>query len=569
MTRASIRTSASALLLTFVGVFALPALAASWPEPVTGEFTLEAFRFDDGSVLDLRQHYLTLGTARRGEDGKVGNAVLIMHGTTGSGGGFLSDNFAGVLFGAGQLLDASEYFIILPDAIGHGQSSKPSDGLRASFPQYTYDDMVRAQYRLLTEHLGVDHLRLVTGTSMGGMMSWVWGYSYPDFMDALLPLASLPVEIAGRNRMTRKMIIDAVKDDPLWNGGDYEEQPPGLQEAMYPLVFMASSPLQYQLAAPTREAAETMLDELVERYRARMDANDLIYAFDASRFYNPAPHLDKITAPLIAINSADDQVNPPELGILERETARIPGARAVVLPITTMTRAHGTHSHPTVWGPYLAQLVAATATASTTDSAAGHPHPNKAVLLDAGHRAWGEQAPGQYVARFTTTEGAFSISVYRAWAPTGADRFYQLVRNGFYDGVHINRVVPGYIAQFGINPDPEVTAVWHGRGIDDDLVRTSNTHRRVAFAMTGPDTRSTQVYINLGDNARLDAEGFAPFGEITDGMDVVERLYALYGEDAGSGMRHGRQGPIREQGAAWLFEHYPLLDYILRAEILP
>ena len=192
------------------------------------------------------------------------------------------------------------------------------------------------------------------------------------------------------------------------------------------------------------------------------------------------------------------------------------------------------------------------------------------ILPDAiGHGAWRERAPGQYVTRFATTEGAFSISVYREWAPKGADRFCQLVKNGFYDGAHVNRVVPGYIAQFGINPDPEVTAAWHGRSIDDDPARASNTPGRVAFAMTGPDTRSTQVYINLGDNARLDTEGFAPFGQVTDGMDVVERLYALYGEDAGSGMRHGRQGPIREQGAAWLFEHFPLLDYILRAEILP
>lgn len=555
------RRACQATLLTLLVLLTLPGAAREYPEPLEGNFIIESFAFDDGAVLDLRQHYRTLGSPRRDADGRVGNAVLIMHGTTGQGGGFLSDNFAGVLFGEGQLLDASEYFIILPDAIGHGQSSKPSDGLRAGFPEYTYDDMVRAQYRLLTEHLDIDHLRLVTGTSMGGMMSWIWGYTYPDFMDALLPLASLPVEIAGRNRMTRKMMIDAVKNDPLWNDGDYKEQPPGLKEAMYALLFMVSSPLQYQLEAPTREAAEEMMDALVERYRSSIDANDLVYAFDASRFYNPAPHLENITAPLIAINSADDQVNPPELGILERETARIPDARAVVLPITTMTRGHGTHSRPSIWGPYLAQLLAATEPA---------PQPaNRQILLDPSHPAWRQQAPAEYVARFVTTEGAFEITVNRAWAPRGADRFYQLVNNRFYDGVHVNRVVAGYIAQFGLSPDPAVTAAWKGNNITDDPVQASNTRGRIAFAMTGPDTRSTQVYINLGDNSRLDADGFAPFGEVSAGMDIVDKLYAVYGEEAGGGMRGGRQGPIAEQGSAWLLQHYPLLDFIISAEVLP
>jgi homoserine O-acetyltransferase len=530
--------------------------------PTSGSSVLEGFTFDDGSVLDLRQHYYTLGTPRRGADGRVENAVLIMHGTTGSGDGFLRDNFAGVLFGKGQLLDADHYYLILPDAIGHGRSSKPSDGLRAGFPKYTYDDMVRAQYRLLTEHLHVDHLRLVTGTSMGGMMSWVWGYTYPDFMDALMPLASLPVEIAGRNRMTRKMIIDAVVDDPAWNGGDYTEQPPGLKEAMYGLLFMVSSPLQYQLQAPTRESAEAMMESLVERYRSRLDANDLIYAFDASRFYNPAPHLESIRAPLLAINSADDQVNPPELGILERETARIPGACAVVLPITEMTRGHSTHSQPTVWGPYLAQLLA------TTGSEPASPGSPPEVLLDTADPAWTQRAPRRFKARFLTTEGAFTIDVHRDWAPRGADRFYQLVQQGFYNGVHINRVMSGYIAQFGLSPFPAVTAAWKGKTLPDDSAQVSNTPGRVAFAMTGPDTRSTQVYINLGDNARLDAEGFAPFGEVAEGMEVVERLYPLYGNEAGGGMRHGRQGPIEQGGADYVFAHYPLLDFIVAAEVL-
>jgi homoserine O-acetyltransferase len=553
------RCATMRLLLAFLLVTAPPAVAQTYPTPLEGDFTIEGFQFDDGSVLDLRQHYTTIGEPQRDETGMVRNAVIIMHGTTGSGSGFLSERFAGVLFGKGQLLDASEYFIILPDAIGHGRSSRPSEGLGGRFPKYTYDDMVRAQYRLLTEHLEVDHLRLVTGTSMGGMLSWVWGYTHPGFMDALLPLASLPVEIAGRNRMLRKMIIDPVKNDPSWNGGDYDEQPPGLKEAMYGLIVMVSSPLQYQLAAPTREESEAYMDRLVENYYSRMDANDLIYAFDASRYYDPAPHLQEITAPLLAINSADDQVNPPELGILEKETARVPNGRAVVLPITSMTRGHGTHSIPTIWGPYLARLLA------ETDE---DPEIDRSILLDTEAPVWSERAPESYVARFKTTEGTFSIRVNRDWAPLGAHRFYQLVGNGFYDGVHVNRVVEGFIAQFGLNGDPAVTAVWKQTTIADDPVVETNTRGRIAFATTGPDTRSTQVFISLVDNSRLDEEGFAPFGEVVEGMDVVNRMYSLYGETAGGGMRAGRQGPIEEGGTEYIFESYPLLDFVIRAEIV-
>jgi homoserine O-acetyltransferase len=281
-----------------------------------------------------------------------------MHGTTGYGGGFLSERFAGELFGPGQLLDGERYYIILTDAIGHGQSSRPSDGLQLEFPRYNYDDMVRAQYRLLTEHLGVDHLRLVMGTSMGGMHTWVWGYTYPDFMDALMPLASAPVEIAGRNRMMRKMIIDSIRDDPEWNSGEYVEQPRGLIAAIHPLIFMVSSPLQWQKEAPTREQAEAFLEARIQRYAAALDANDLVYQFDSSRDYDPSPHLEGIVAPLLAINSADDQVNPPELGILEREIQKVPRGRFVLLPISDETRGHGTHSIPEIWGPYLEEILA-------------------------------------------------------------------------------------------------------------------------------------------------------------------------------------------------------------------
>ena len=546
------------LLFTFLAAVAVSHAHAAL-NVVEGDFVIRDFVYESGETLDLRQHYRTIGTLRRNANGQASNAVIIMHGTTGSGAGFLRDQYAGVLFEPGGLLDAREYFIILPDAIGHGGSSRPSDGLKGRFPAYTYDDMVRAQYRMLTEHLGVDHLRLVTGTSMGGMFSWVWGYTYPDFMDALMPLASLPVEIAGRNRMLRKMIIDGVKRDPDWNGGDYDAQPAGLREALYPLVVMVSSPLQYQAAAPTREAAEAMLENLVNRYGSVMDANDLAWAFDASRFYNPAPHLEKITAPLLAINSADDQVNPPELGILTRETARVPNGQSVGPPITSLTRGHGTHSHPSIWGPYLARLLAATEPSQ--------PETNP-LLLQPSDKAWQEQAPEVFTARFRTTEGAFAITAHRDWAPHGADRFYNLVRHGFYDGVTINRVVAGFIAQFGLSGDPEVTAAWVNSAIGDDPVAVSNTRGRIAFAMTGPDTRNTQVYINLVDNQRLDGDGFAPFGEVTAGMAVVERLYALHGEQAGGGMRGGRQGPIEQGGSAYLEANYPLLDVILDVELV-
>jgi len=336
----------------------LPARAQTNPVPAQGDFTIRGFKFDSGEVLpELKLHYRTLGTPRRDATGVVRNAVLVMHGTGGSGGGFISDQFAGVLFKPGQLLDATKYFIILPDGIGHGQSSKPSDGLHARFPHYGYNDLVTAQYRLLTEGLGVNHLRLVMGTSMGGMHTWVWGEKYPDFMDALMPLASLPAQIAGRNRMMRRMVIDSIKSDPEWNNGEYKSQPRGLTAAIYTLLFMTSSPLQWYKQAPTREAADRFFDDMVRRQLSRTDANDMLYAFDASRDYDPGPSLESIKAPLIAINSADDQVNPPELGILEREIKRVKRGRYVLIPISDRTRGHGTHSVPELWKEHLATLL--------------------------------------------------------------------------------------------------------------------------------------------------------------------------------------------------------------------
>ena len=323
------------------------------------DFIINDFAFAGGETIrELRLHYRTLGSPRRDARGKVSNTVLILHGTTGSGAQFLRDSFAGELFGPGQLLDANHYFIILPDGIGHGGSSKPSDGARMRFPRYGYHDMARAQHALLTEGLGVDHVSLVMGTSMGGMHTWLWGQMFPDFMDYLAPLASLPAEIAGRNRIVRKMMIDSIQSDPAWNGGEYEGQPPGLISAIHLLIMMTSCPLQWQKEAPTRTAADAMLEERIRANASILDANDMIYQFSASEDYDPAPGLSRIKAPLLAINSADDQVNPPELGIMEMAIPQVKRGRYILLPIDEQTRGHGTHTLAAVWKHHLAVLLA-------------------------------------------------------------------------------------------------------------------------------------------------------------------------------------------------------------------
>lgn len=334
------------------------ALAASYPAPVEGDAVLKDFRFASGAALPaLKIHYRTLGKPQRDAAGKVTNAVLITHGTGGSGAQFLRPDFAGELFGAGGLLDATRYYIILTDGIGHGKSSKPSDGLRAKFPKYGYRDMVDAQHRLLRENLGVNHLRLVMGTSMGGMQAWVWGTRYPAFMDALLPLASVPVQISGRNRVWRRIVIDAIRNDPQWKGGDYRVQPQSLRTAQQMLYLMSSNPVLRQQQAPTLAAADRELDAYVAAGVKSGDATDLLYQLEASEDYNPAPDLEKITAPLVAINTADDIVNPPELGILEREIKRVPKGRALVLPLTPDTRGHGSHTVAALWKQHLQQLL--------------------------------------------------------------------------------------------------------------------------------------------------------------------------------------------------------------------
>jgi len=345
------------IVLCLVVIAYVPVFAA-YPTPVEGDFVIQNFKFKSGETLpELKLHYRTIGTPVRDAQGIVRNAVLITHGTGGSGGGFLGNGFGGQLFDSGQLLDANKHFIILPDGIGHGQSSKPSDGLHAKFPHYTYDDMVVAQYRLITEKLGVNHLRLVMGTSMGAMHTWIWGETYPDFMDALMPLASNPVQIAGRNRVIRKMIMDSIRNDPEWKDGEYTKQPSGLVGALYGLMLMTAAPLQWQKNFPTREAADKYLDDQIRSRIANTDANDMLYQFDASRDYDPLPKLESIKAPLLAINSADDFVNPPELGIMEREMKRVKRGRFVLIPISDQTRGHGTHSIPAIWKNHLAELL--------------------------------------------------------------------------------------------------------------------------------------------------------------------------------------------------------------------
>ena len=348
-----------ALLLSLLTVGGSPVLAATYPAPIEADYLIRNFRFASGETLaELRLHYRTIGTPRRNGAGIITNAVLLLHGTSGTSANFLDPAFAGQLFERGQLLDGNTYYLILPDAIGTGGSSKPSDGLRAGFPHYAYQDMIAAQHSLLTEKLGVTHLRLLLGTSMGAMHTWMWGETYPGFMDALMPLASNPVAVAGRNRIYRTMIINAIKNDPEWNGGNYTRQPRGLVNALYISMLAGSSPLQWQTQYPTGAAAEAFLDQQVKAQLATADANDTIYRYAASRDYDPAPKLESIEAPLVAINSADDFVNPPELGVMEREIKRVPRGRFVLLPVSDRTRGHGTHSIPVVWQEHLAKLLA-------------------------------------------------------------------------------------------------------------------------------------------------------------------------------------------------------------------
>ena len=346
--------------LTFVSAIftASFVFAADYPTPMEGDYVVPDFKFTSGETLpELRLHYRTLGKPEKDAQGVTRNDVLIMHGTTGSGAQFIRPEFAGELFGKDQPLDATKFFIVLPDAIGHGKSSKPGDGMHAKFPHYGYIDMVEAQYRLLTEGLGMNHARLVMGTSMGGMHTWLWGELHPDFMDALMPLASLPTQISGRNRGWRRVIIDAIRNDSDWHDGDYTTQPPSLRTAAEMLWFMSSNPVLRQKEAPTLTRTDEVLNKFVDDYMKTGDANDVLYAVEASHDYDPGPNLEKIRAPLLAINSADDLINPPELGILEREIKRVPKGRAMIIPLSDKTRGHGSHTVAQLWKDELLQLL--------------------------------------------------------------------------------------------------------------------------------------------------------------------------------------------------------------------
>ncbi len=348
----------AAVLLCLL-LLSAPLRGEDYSQPSEGDFIARNFKFTSGETLpELRLHYRTLGKAAKDGKGVTKNAVLIMHGTTGSGAQFIRPEFAGELFGLGQPLDATKYFIILPDDIGHGKSSKPSDGLHAKFPRYGYRDMVEAEYRLLTDGLHVNHARLIMGTSMGGMHTWLWGEIHPDFMDALMPLASLPTQISGRNRAWRRIVSDAIRRDPAWMGGDYKVQPPSLRTAAEMLWFMSSNPILRQQEAPTLAATDTALEKFASDYVTTGDANDVLYAVEASSDYDPGPALEKIRAPLLAINSADDLINPPELGILEREIKRVPKGRAHILPLSEKTRGHGSHTLVILWKDLLLDLLA-------------------------------------------------------------------------------------------------------------------------------------------------------------------------------------------------------------------
>jgi homoserine O-acetyltransferase/O-succinyltransferase len=346
------------LLALLLGAGGARAEETNFPPPMEGDYLIHDFHFTSGESLpELRMHYRSLGSPQRDQRGIVRNAVLILHGTTGSSAQFLRAEFASQLFGKGQPLDVTRYYLIIPDNIGHGKSSKPSDGLHAKFPKYGYLDMIEAQRRLLVDGLNVTHLRLVMGTSMGGMHTWLWGEIHPEFMDALLPLASLPTQISGRNRVWRRIVIDAIRDDPQWQNGDYQSQPEGLRTAAETLYFMGSNPVLRAKEGPTLKLADQALDQYLKTALPKLDANDVLYAVASSRDYDPAPGLEKITAPLLAINSADDLINPPELRVLEREIKRVKRGRAIVIPYSAETVGHGSHTKAVLWKKYLRRLL--------------------------------------------------------------------------------------------------------------------------------------------------------------------------------------------------------------------
>jgi homoserine O-acetyltransferase len=343
--------SVAVAVFAFSSAALAQAPAPNYPAPKEATFITKDFKFHTGEVMaELRQNYRTIGEP-------TGEPVIVIHGTTGNGGNMLSPTYAGELFGPGQPLDATKYFIILPDAIGHGKTSKPSDGMKAAFPKYNYDDMVQAQYRLVTEGLGIRHVRLVTGNSMGGMHTWIWGVTYPGFMDALAPMASQPTEMASRNWMLRRLITDSIRNDPAWMNGNYTAQPSSVKFAsVFFNIATNGGTIALQNMAPTREAADKLLDQrLAAPFPA--DANDILYAWDSSRDYNPAPKLENIQAHLLVINAADDERNPPQTGIMDRELKRVKNAKLHLIPESADSRGHATTGNAKFYAKELAELL--------------------------------------------------------------------------------------------------------------------------------------------------------------------------------------------------------------------
>jgi homoserine O-acetyltransferase len=337
---------------------AKPAAAPTYPGQKEGDFVVKELRLQNGDVLrDAKLHYTTLGTPRRDGAGHVANAVLMLHGTTGTGKNFLAPTLGGELFGPGQPLDASRFYIILPDGLGRGGSSKPSDGLHAKFPRYGYDDVVAAQHLLVTEGLSVDHLRAVVGTSMGGMQTWLWGERWPDLMDALMPIASQPIQISGRNLLWRRIVSESIRHDPAWKGGDYQEPPKSWAYAVPLFLIMTDSPVRLQKQAPTRKDADALYEKTVAEAQKKFDANDYLYWYESSWDYDPEPALGKIRARLLAVNFADDEINPPDLGVMERLVPKVPNGKFVLVPESEKTIGHQTLTLASVWKPYLEQLL--------------------------------------------------------------------------------------------------------------------------------------------------------------------------------------------------------------------
>jgi homoserine O-acetyltransferase/O-succinyltransferase len=355
------------LLLSFVVTTSARAQTApaeaKYPPTTEGDFVVHNFKFKSGqSMAEVRLHYTTLGKPATDAQGRTTNAVLILHGTGGSGQQFLAPYFANELFNPGQVLDASRYYLILVDGIGHGKSSKPSDGMHAHFPDYDYDDMVALHHVLLTDGLKVNHLRLIFGTSMGCMQSFVWGETYPDFMDALMPMACLPVPIAGRNRIWRKMVLDGIRTDPEWKNGDYTTNPQqGIRFILDFLIIAGGAPIPMQKSMPTRDDADKWLEKYFHDRASGIDVNDFLYQLNSSRNYDPSPNLEKITVPVMWINSADDFINPPDLGIAEEQVKRLKNGKFVLIPASEHTFGHGTHTHAAIWKDHMAEILAQSA----------------------------------------------------------------------------------------------------------------------------------------------------------------------------------------------------------------